>query len=371
MRGSFLSVCLSITALFIAAQEPSLTQSKSSDGASAWYPVPSPGKEALVVQSSVRILPNNNGGFQGRTELKAWTPDIVFNLVGPLSLSSRIIVSYRLQGKPWFSVQADPQKLAAGQVAAMRMGLNVDSNQKSQHVGAVDFDISEENQLQSSKRSLFKGHFRVNKMHVGNEHPNYKNDFRWYVNQDWKLNTAYLDFSRQGGFNGEPPLYPSMMSIFHFRTAFRTSSRYTAHLFYKGEEVSSVEGIQAESDSIQNDFKKVGLGWEQIHFQFIDVLGHRHDRPGSTTDAKAWNLAQHPGDYEIKVLRDGALARSANFTIRADGSMDRSINESNGLNGTWTLLPAKVIGKGDGIFDVAAWNSETLWNAAPKGFSPR
>lgn len=87
---------------------------------------------------------------------------------------------------------------------------------------------------------------------------------------------------------------------------------------------------------------------------------------GWTTDANnntgLFFLNQNPGEYEVKVLRDGELARSAKFVIGPDGKLvDNGISQKNTLGGYSMILPVKVIGSADGLTSPTSWKTDAFY----------
>jgi hypothetical protein len=75
-------------------------------------------------------------------------------------------------------------------------------------------------------------------------------------------------------------------------------------------------------------------------------------------------LNRNPGEYEVKVLCDGDLARSAKFTVGPDGRLvDKGITQKNNLGGLAMILPVKVIGAADGQWDQNAWKAPVRFMA--------
>jgi hypothetical protein len=76
-----------------------------------------------------------------------------------------------------------------------------------------------------------------------------------------------------------------------------------------------------------------------------------------------------PGEYEVKVLRDGDLARSAKFAVGPHGRLvDNGITQKNNLGGLAMILPVKVLGTGDGTWDATSWKSDAFYGNPLNGF---
>jgi len=72
-------------------------------------------------------------------------------------------------------------------------------------------------------------------------------------------------------------------------------------------------------------------------------------------------LKDHPGEYELKVLRANKLARSIKFTVKPDGTLDDSITTANKMGDQRAIVPVKIIGDQDGNWDRDAWKTDAFY----------
>jgi hypothetical protein len=71
-----------------------------------------------------------------------------------------------------------------------------------------------------------------------------------------------------------------------------------------------------------------------------------------------YEMYKNPGDYEIKVLQNGRLARSLKFTFGSDYKIaDNGIAKQNSLGTLRVLVPAQILGDQDGQWDRSAYNN--------------
>lgn len=106
-----------------------------------------------------------------------------------------------------------------------------------------------------------------------------------------------------------------------------------------------------------------------LEFSWGQVRGWNADTSSANNTSQLWFLNMHPGEYEVKVLREGDLARSVKFTIGADGRLvDNGITQKNGLGGLAMVLPVKVLGIADGQLDANAWKNDAFYGNPLAGF---
>jgi hypothetical protein len=73
---------------------------------------------------------------------------------------------------------------------------------------------------------------------------------------------------------------------------------------------------------------------------------------------------------EVKVLRNGKLARVAKFTVGADGKIvDNGIGKSNNLGAPRMILPVQIVGADDGEWDKTAWKTGAFYGNSLSGFT--
>jgi hypothetical protein len=80
-------------------------------------------------------------------------------------------------------------------------------------------------------------------------------------------------------------------------------------------------------------------------------------------------LSDNPGEYEIKVLSKGHLARSIKFTVGPDGKFDNGIATANQLGSDRVIVPVQILGPGRPMESVA-WKTDAFYNNPLKGFTP-
>jgi hypothetical protein len=83
-----------------------------------------------------------------------------------------------------------------------------------------------------------------------------------------------------------------------------------------------------------------------------------------------YEMYKHPGDYEIKVLQNGKLSRTAKFSFGSDYKIvDTGIVKQNNLGVLRVLVPAQIVGEQDGQWDRAAYKSDAFFGNPLNGFT--
>lgn len=277
----------------------------------------------------------------------SWMAGLEFDATGTIPDASFINVEFTMpDGKPWYAVDITAPTLAAGKVAHIETPAPPTHLDKRNilDTGVFGFKISLKNGLSGTNQELYKGRFTVKKFHVGNNLPAFKNQFEYYVDQDWTLPIGYLwakeDASAIGAamwFRGE------------------NVDKLEGYLFYNGKQIGSTKS----SGAAMSDKKLLTSGndteprWERWIFAFYGIA------------------ASAAGNYEVKVLRDGKLSRTASFAVGTDGKIvDNRIAAQNAFYGAGTILPIKILdAKAAPAYNPNAYKTEAFYTNPLAGFT--
>jgi hypothetical protein len=325
--------------------------------------------EGFIVPSSVYVTANKSEYLpQKNNNYSAWFPSVQFTLVGPVKRSTKISVQYSVNNKPWFKHDFSSMELGLNEVYVLGTDVadvSVNDDVPQLTVGIVGFKITASDALAGTNKELFSGSFKVNKLFVGSNAPEDKNKYEWYVDYDWALPIAYVGFLRK-----DLDLEAPIELYFWFRNRYEDNDEYSAHLFYQGKEIANRDGNNIWYASVKSSSKKIAYSWTLEHFELYNVLAHYRNDDGSDREPGSNHvLARNPGEYELKVIRGGELVRSAKFTILPNGKLDNSLNMNNNFRGSWTVIPAKVLGTSDGTWNNIAWSTDMYWGNVLKGFA--
>ena len=284
---------------------------------------------------------------------RCWVPIIQLPMSGRMSTGQEVHVAYKAGGRPWFTERFRPADATA--LLRDRNGVNLlyrfrsGRNQEhlARHTGRIDFEVSFVDPLAGANRKVGAGHFTVG---------GGANDVDYYVSYDWATEVMWVDFMGRGN----PALdYPGLVVQGVFLQPTERSETMSLHLFHKGREIASADRFGNDfSTSARNSKTRQGYGAIGAAWSLPNVVAYdrRPEKGGFFV------LSENPGEYTLKVLRNGELAREAGFTIKPDGSIDRSLNVAANLPHGFTVLRAKVHGQQDRA--KANFKADGLWGAA-------
>jgi hypothetical protein len=299
----------------------------------------------------------------------SWMPEMSFIVTGPITTGSAFFIDFTNEaGAPWYTVECETPSIGATRwqkIVTPAITTHIDKR-TTLATGNFGFTIRLKNELGGTNEKVFGGKFKVTKFHVGNNLPAFKNQFEYVVDQDWNLPIGYLYFNTPADQN-MPPLVVSMW----FRGEL-DNTKLAAYLFCNGKPIASSKeqtgGASYDSAIFANSNE--GTRWERWKFSWGQVRGWNTDTSSANNTSQIFFLNQNPGEYEVKVLREGDLARSAKFTVGADGRLvDNGITQKNNLGGLAMILPVKVIGAADGQWDANAWQAGAFYGNPLTGFA--
>ena len=299
----------------------------------------------------------------------SWMPELSFVVVGPINTGSAFFIDFTNEtGAPWYTVECETPTIDATRwqrISTPAITTHIDKR-TTLATGTFGFTIRMKNELSGTDQKIMSGKYKVSKFHIGNNLPAFKNQFEYMVDQDWNLPIGYLYFNTPADQN-MPPLVVSMW----FRGEL-DNTKLAAYLFYNGKQIASTKeqtggaGYDAAIFANSNE----GTRYERWKFSWGQVRGWNTDTSSANNTSQIFFLAANPGEYEVKVLRDGDLARSVKFTVGPDGRLvDNGITQKNSLGGLAMIVPVKVLGAGDGQWDANAWKADAFYGNPLSGFA--
>jgi hypothetical protein len=333
------------------------------------------------IQINLRTHPQYYRGAQVDQDTWSWSPRITYRVNGPIAAGSQLSVDFTLpSGKPWIKFDCNTNETKEGYWFETECGMNsadVKDEQATIETGLAGFTIKLKNELEGTNKVLFTGKFKVEKFHVGVvDLPKFKNNFSYYVNYDWNLPIGYvygydgLDV-RQGNRPSETEARLSFATWFKGDPKSIDYGKYVAYLYYQGKLVADSAGG--------------GSKYGDTDCQLTDAASYEspntYCRRKFTLNAMVWDkqpefhpedfqMYKNPGEYEIKILENGKLARTAKFTMGADGQIvDTGIGPKNNAGTGRIILAVQTIGDQDGLWDRNAYKTEAFFGSPLTGFT--
>jgi len=333
------------------------------------------------IQITLRTHQQYYRNGQEDQETWSWTPRIAYRVVGPISAGSQLSVEFTLpSGRPWIKFDCSTNETKDGYWWPTECGMNsndVKDQDASIETGLAGFKINLKNELEGSNTTLFTGKFKVEKFHVGVvDLPKFKNNFSYYVNYDWNLPIGYV--YSYDVMDARPGYTPSPTEgRFSFVTWFKGDptnldyGKYVAYLYYQGKMVADSAG----------DNDTAGTTSCQITNIASHESSYGYCRRMFSVNAMVWDkqpefhprdfpMYKNPGEYEIKVLQNGKLVRTAKFTMGTNYQLvDTGIGKQNNLGTGRVVVPVQIIGDQDGAWNRNAYKTEAFFGNPLNGFT--
>lgn len=296
----------------------------------------------------------------------SWTPQVNFQILGPVPGGSQWMFEVSTpDGNPWISFKLPTQEAGDDELVTVTgpdLGEDELEKQAITQTGQFPFKITLKNALAGTNDVFFAGKFKVATYAPDQAIPEYKGKQEFYVVNDWRLPIGYIWYD---------PTMDENVPVLGIQMWFRgtnSGEKKEAVLFYKGQQIGTA------TPSIETDIS-TGVGDPQGHWglwaiKFATVRGYNHDTASTNNYDSIFFLDKNPGDYEVKVLRQQKLARSATFTVGADGRIvDNGIAKQAKLGGIRMVLPVKILGDQDVKYDPLSWKTDTMYGNLLSGFT--
>ena len=337
-----------------------------------------------VNKATVQFFLQIHKGYKGDSETWSWTPVASFRVNAPIAAGSSVSIEYSLAGRTWkFDCTPSDMGLSYSWLGFRDCGLNPGDDQAVTYVGPVDFKINLKNELEGKNATLLTGKFKVEKFHEGVvDLPKFKNNFVYYVNYDWTLPMAYVydeyvynwEYGYPTADRSAPNLSRShLMAAFWFKGTNKNViySKYEAYLYYKDKRVAEAipESAVCEVLNRPDSNQDAPNSYCRSVFSFQKAMLWDKE-PTVMEPGFYYEMYKNPGEYEIKVLQNGKLARTAKFTFGSDYKIvDNGIVKQNSIGTFRMLVPAVMLGDQDGAWDKNAWKTEAFYGNPLTGFS--
>jgi hypothetical protein len=321
----------------------------------------------VVARDSIRVTASRidgvwKNGKQGPGA--SWLPAIEFRINGPIADGNHYSIDFTLPGnKPWVTFECPDVTVEVKQRSWWKtecgaLTTNRDPSIKESKsvatTGTFGFVIRVRNEKSGTKATLFTGKVKVGKLVPNPKEPL---EVEFYVDDDWRIPIGYLGFEEGAMTKAARARYETDdSSVLLAGMEFRGKpGEVKGQLFYQGVELAQ-DICQPGSDE---DFDPSKPVWREVQCKFNGVYK-------TEPTAGGHGLDKNPGDYEIKVLAGGKMARSIKFAVGADGSID-GVAASSRLGSERGVVPVQVVGN-QGPWDKTAWKAGAFYGNPLTGF---
>jgi hypothetical protein len=338
------------------------------------------GDSPIIAKDSVQVTAFTLNSYQKNYDTWSWVPRIQFRVKGPIASGGQLFVEFKNAAGDWVKFDCKTEEVKKGRWFNTEGGAQDISEKGSTSTDPVDFVIHLHNELAGTDTVLFTGKIKVAKAHSNESGPNVAQHFVYYVDQDWNLPIGYVYLTRDS---------VSAMNLPTLNVAFWArgdATGFEPHIFYQGKEIGKIffetnemgkasfkADVTEEPTHYVDDSLPQKATWSRIVCTFPNVKAW--DKTGQTPNVLPGQkgtrhlLKDNPGEYEVKVLWKGKLARSIKFSVLPDGKLDQSITTANKMGDDRAIAAVQVIGDQDGQWDHDAWKTDAFYGNPLTGFT--
>ena len=341
-------------------------------GAELIYKPQRPTNVPMFLRSSVyvqTVIKDEYWKAPGQRNYTSWVPKIRFNHFYSNEKELNYLVEYfNPDGSPWYSEKLEQDRQSAERTVLFQSPSpwgGVIDTKATVATGVFSFKITN----QDTKEVLYQGKFKVGKFSRANR-PDEKNKFDFFVDHDWLMPFAMIGFHHSLDEVGAMPL---LVSVWIKGPV--DASDLEGRVFYKGQQIASTK--DGESGASDYDERASGFAvafapqnyWKRWQFQWNNLRVDNNGTFNHDYYPKAHYADKNPGDYTVKIYRNGEQIRELGFAIGADGKIVIPAYMNQIFLPYYRItLPVKVFGTGE-KWNLTAWKNEAFYGNALTGFA--
>jgi hypothetical protein len=291
---------------------------------------------------------------------------VSFEVLAPIPRGSQFNAEFsKPTGAPWITANIPTEEVGDDIWVELKMpdmDENLMEKKATTGIGVFPFKIRLKNELAGTNTVIFSGKYEVGKYPLPRVPATEKNKTDFRTIEDWRAPIGYLWLDPTMDEN-----VPNLAVQMWFRGT-GSSAPMQAVLFRNGEQVGGDANANNEA-TLPVPSSEREFNWEVWKFGFPRVRGFNRDESSANSYEGMHFLDKNPGAYEIKVLRNGKLARSVKFTVGEDGKIvDDGVATANKLGGIRLVVPVKIIDVADGKINPEAWKTQAFYGNPLTGF---
>ncbi len=334
--------------------------------------------QPTIAKDSLQITAFTINSYKGNYDVWSWVPRMEYRVNGPIASGSQLYVEYTLPTGAWVKFDCSTENIEKGYWWRTECGgSSLPEDKGITYTGPVNFVVKMRNELQGTDSTLFTGKMKVAKARSNEHGPKAVNKFVYFIDHDWNLPIGYVYLTPDSIYGWK---FPDFHVAFWVRGE---PGRFDPHLFYQGKEVGKKfldgtevgrAGCEARVENNTTHYVEDSVPqkakWSRVECNFPNIKGsNTSGQAASPVFGEIFTLADNPGEYEFKLLRNNKLARSIKFTVAPGGKFDNGIATSNQLGSDRVIFPVQIIGDQDGVWNKTAWQSDGFYGNPLKGFT--
>lgn len=304
-------------------------------------------------------------------DYSSWIPMIRFSQFYDNEKPLNYTVEYfNSDGSAWFSENLEQGIKAADRTISFKSSNPYERLKTKSTVGTgiYSFKITD----RDTKEVLYQGKFEVGKFSTATRSQE-KNKFDFFVEHDW-----LLPFGMVGFDHGDLEIGGIPVEVSVWLKGMVKADELEGRVFYKGQQINLAQDEINKNVAVDYDERTTEFAapfapqntWKRWLFRWHNF---RFDNNGSfqrNTYPNAFYADKNPGEYTVKIYRNGIQIRELGFSIGADGKfIVPDYSNQIPLPYYRIILPVKVLGPEK--WDAASWKTEAFYGNPLSVFNVR
>ncbi len=336
------------------------------------FPPQRPNATPVLLKNSIyiqAITHNEYWKMPNQRNYSSWVPRLRFDHFYNNDKRLNYTVEYfNPDGSAWYSEKLEQ----SGTLDAERSVLfqtpspwgGVIDTKSTAATGVFSFKITNDD----TKEVLYQGKFKVGKYSTSHDQQREKNKAAFYVDHDWLIPFGQIGFHHSISEIGGMPLLAS----FWLKGPVE-KSELEGRVLYKGQQIFSTNengGVNDREERMSDSapaFAPQNV-WKRWEMQWNDFLVDNNGTFNRDNYPKAFYADKNPGEYTIRLYRNGTQVRELSFTVGADGRFVAPAYSGQVFMPYYrTLYPAKVAGTEK--WAVNDWKTDAFYGNPLSGFA--
>jgi hypothetical protein len=338
------------------------------------YPLILPTNVPVFLKNSIRVstvVHDEYWKMKGQRDFSSWIPKMRFsNYYNEEKVLNYGVEYFNPDGSLWYSEKLESSGRNAERTVVYESpspyGNGVLDTKSTNGTGIYGFKITN----LDTNEVLIQGKFKVGKFSRSYSERD-KNKMDFYVDHDWIMPYATVGFHHAFDGAGAIPILASV-----WLKGDLDLKELEGRVFYKGQQVASTKDeesgvgiVEERTSGFAAAFQQADKIWKRYELQWNNFRMDGNGDYNPEYYPRAHFADKNPGEYTIKIYRNGTQIRELTFTVGADGRFVMpAYSNQIPLPYYRFIVPVKFVGAGE-KWDAAAWKTNSFYGNPLTGFA--
>lgn len=353
-------------------EEPN-TRKNGNTGSNFVYAPQRPNGTPVLVKSSIYIQAVTTKEYwkmPKQSNYSSWVPRVRFDHFYNNDRKLNYTVEYfNPDGTPWYAEKLEQSNSLDAERCVLFQSPSpwggVIDTKSTAATGVFSFKITNDD----TNETLYQGKFKVGKFSTSHDPQREKNKVDFYVDHDWIIPFGQIGFHHSISEIGGMPLLASF-----WLKGDVESNQLEGKVFYKGQQIATTANNGGGVGSVEDRQSEYAAAfapqtiWKRWEFQWKDFLVDNRGTFNRDNYPSAFYADKNPGEYTVKIFRNGAQIRELTFTVGADGRVVAPAYSGQVFMPYYrTYFPAKITSTDK--WSVNDWKTDAFYGNPVNGFT--